>query len=88
MKKYHDLLQQSQQEKEAQEIQFQVEEAKQSLESDILATKRSLANTQRELIKYKSTFPLNTKQIVHCEVEIEGYHDGLKKLEALREELF
>ena len=38
--KYQDLLQESQSEKDAAEVKYQVEEGKLGLQSDILATKK------------------------------------------------
>lgn len=86
--KYKDLLQQSQKEKEEQEIAFQVEETEQQLASDILATKRSIVSKQRELTNAKASITFNSKKIVNLQVELEGLEDGLSRLEALKEELF
>ena len=86
--KYRDLLQQSQQEKDAQEREFQVEEAKQLLEADILATKRSLAISRQDLLKAKLAQPFNAQRIIDVQIQIEGLEDGLDKLLNLMEELF
>lgn len=86
--KYKDLLLQSSQEKEEQEVQFRVEEMQQSLDGDILATKRSLASEKAALIRFKSQFPLNTETIVNTQIRIESLEDGLSRLNQLREELF
>lgn len=86
--KYQDLLQQSQQEKDALQLEFQVEEAKQQLESDILATKRLLATKNQELLKAKSAQPFNAQRIIDVQIHIEGLEDGLSRLLDLMEELF
>jgi hypothetical protein len=86
--KYKELLLQSSQEKELQEVEFRVEEMQQSLEADILATKRSLASEKASLVRYKSQFPLNAQNLVNVQVKIESLEDGLARLIALKEELF
>jgi hypothetical protein len=60
----------------------------QSLEADILATKRSLASERATLIRYKSQFPLVAQNIVNHQVKIESLEDGLARLNALKSELF
>lgn len=70
------------------EVEFKVEETKLSLQSDILTTKQSIAKYEGELEVIKHTYPLNTSRIIECQVELESYKDGLKRLEALMTELF
>lgn len=86
--KYKDLLLQSAQDKEAQEVEFRVEEMQQLLEADILATKRSLAGDRATLVRYKSQFPINPQNIVDAQIRIESLEDGLARLIALKQELF
>jgi hypothetical protein len=86
--KYKDLLLQSSQEKEAQEVEFKVEEMQQSLDADILATKKSLAGEKASLLRLKSKFPLNAQDIIDTQLRIEGLEDGLKRLGLLKAELF
>ena len=86
--KYKDLLLQSSQEKEAQEVEFKVEEMQQSLDADILATKKSLAGEKASLIRLKSKFPLNAQDIIDTQLRIESLEDGLKRLGLLKAELF
>lgn len=86
--KYKDLLLQSAQEKELQEVEFRVEEMQQSLEADILATKRSLAGERSTLVRYKSQFPLMAQNVIDSQIRIESLEDGLARLTALKEELF
>ena len=70
------------------EVEFKVEETKLQLQSDILATKQSIAKIESELELIKHTYPLNPKEIVNLQVELESYKDGLTRLEALMTELF
>ena len=86
--KYKDLLQQSQQEKDAQQVEFQVEEAQQQLQADILATKRSLASSKQALLIAKSAQPFNSQKVIDHQLHIEGLEDGLRRLNGLLEELF
>lgn len=86
--KYADLLQQSQQDKEGQEVAYKVKKAKLDLQADILATEQSLAEKQACLVRVKSEFPLAPQRIIDIEIEIEGLEDGLARLQALEEELF
>jgi len=86
--KYKDLLLQSSQEKEAQEVEFKVEEMQQSLDADILATKKSLAGEKASLVRLKSKFPLNAQDIIDTQLRIESLEDGLKRLGDLKAELF
>jgi hypothetical protein len=86
--KYKDLLLQSSEQKEAQEVEFKVEEMQQSLDADILATKKSLAGEKASLVRLKSGFPLNVQQIIDTQLRIESLEDGLKRLGDLKLELF
>jgi len=86
--KYRDLLLQSAQDKELQEVEFRVEEMQQSLEADILATKRSLAGERATLVRYKSQFPLMAQYVIDSQIRIESLEDGLARLNALKQELF
>ena len=86
--KYLERLQQSQEEQEKQESQFQADEAKLSLASDILATSQSVAKGKRELETLKGSFPFDAESIVKKQIELESNEDGLKRLKALEKELF
>ena len=70
------------------EIEYKVESAKLSLQSDILATKLSKAKAEANLEEAKHTYPLDTQTIIDCQTEVEAYTEGLAKLEALMTELF
>lgn len=86
--KYLDRIQQSKEAKDAQQSQFQAEEAEQSLASDILATKRSIVAAKQDVMMMKGRYPLDAKGIIDKQLVVEGYEEGLKRLEALKAELF
>lgn len=54
----------------------------------MLATKKSIASVERDLLNSKSTFPLDAQLIVSLQVKLEGLVDGLTRLQALQTELF
>ena len=86
--KYKDLLQQSQKEKDEQQVEFQVEEAQQQLQADVLATKRSLASSRQVLLAAKSARPFDSQAVINAQLQIEGLEDGLNRLNGLLAELF
>jgi hypothetical protein len=53
-----------------------------------LSTKRNIASAKKNLLRVKSTYPLNSQNIVNAQIAVEEAEEGLKRLEALREELF
>ena len=85
---YAKSLQKSSQEIESAEIGFKVKSAELQLQSDVLATKQSLAGKEKELARAKGAYPLNAQVIINLQIEVEGLNDGLKRMEALQEELF
>ena len=86
--KYKDRLLQSDQEKAQEDVEYQVEQAKLQLDADLLATKRSLAESEKDLVTLKSTFPLNAASIVDQQGDVAELKAGLAALEALKKELF
>ena len=76
----------SQEETGTQEVLFAVEDAKLQLQSDILATKRSLETKKAELEDAKTTYPLDSSKIVSLMEEVESLKKGIKSLEALQKE--
>jgi hypothetical protein len=69
-------------------VEFQVEEAQQQLQADVLATKRSLAAENQQLLKAKTAYPFNSQSVINSQIKIDGYVDGLNRLNALLAELF
>ena len=82
------LRQQSEQEKELVEVQYQAKEADLQLSADILATERSLATKEHELIAAMGAFPFNSANIISLQVDVEGLKDGLTRLNKLKTDLF
>ena len=77
----------SQGETDTQELSFMVEDTSLKLQSDILATKRSFAETQQKLKESKMEYPLNVKKVMQLQTEVNNLQDGLVFLTALKEEL-
>lgn len=86
--KYEEYLRQSQVEINEEQRQFQVESAKLSLQSDILATKKHVAKAKANLLNAKRKHPFCSQTIIDAQLEVEGFNDGLIRLEILLEELF
>ena len=86
--KYQERLLQSDQEKVQEDVQFQVEQAKLQLDADLLATKQSLADYEKELTGSLSVFPLDAKRIIGLKGKIADAKAGVKELEILKKELF
>lgn len=86
--KYSERLQMSQKEKDSQESQYQVEQAKLQLASDILATQQSVMNASKRVDQLKGHFPLQSADIISAQGDLQGYEQGLKMLRALESELF
>lgn len=86
--KYSERLQMSQKEKDSQESQYQVEQAKLQLASDILATQQSVMNASNRVDQLKGQFPLQSAGIISAQGDLAGYEQGLKMLRALESELF
>lgn len=86
--KYSERLQMSQTEKDSQESQYQVEQAKLQLSSDILATQQSVMNASKRVDELKGQFPLKSADIISAQGDLEGFEQGLKMLKALESELF
>lgn len=86
--KYKDLIRQSQELKEDEEFQYQVEQAEQQLLSDISATKLSLSSAKKELSEAKRSFPFNSSNIIEAMQKVESYENGLSILYKLKAELF
>lgn len=86
--KYRELRQLSAEEQEEKVLQFQEREMGLQLQSDILATERSLEAKKQSLFKEKSRYPLDSQSIINLQIEIEGLEDGLNRLKVLSKELF
>lgn len=86
--KLSELLLQSSEEKEKEEVSYRVKTAELQLQADILATERSLAEAFAERKNAMFIQPFDPQEIINCSIHIEELQDGLKRLNALKSELF
>lgn len=70
-----------------EQAEFCVEQTKLELQSDILATKKSLSEAEFKLEGFKTEYPLPINSIIDLQMEIEGLKKGLKCLENIQKEL-
>jgi hypothetical protein len=61
--------------------------AKLQFEADLLETRKALEESKAELADLKTEYPLDVTKIIKCQVEIEAYEDGIKRMQALGKEL-
>lgn len=57
------------------------------MQSDLLASESALDTKKEELNEAKTTYPLNVQKIIDLQLEIEQLEDGIKRAQALKEEL-
>ena len=69
-----------------QEVSYMVDEAKLQFDADVLNTKRALATKKAELEEAKTSYPIDTLNIINLQIEVESLEDGLKRLEILKNE--
>lgn len=65
-----------------------MEEDEQSLSSAITETKRAILAAKKNAVKARSANPIDFQAIVTADDEIADLEAGLKKLNALKRELF
>jgi hypothetical protein len=58
------------------------------LQSDILETELSVAKAEIDVENAKGAFPFDSQIIIEAENKLEGYQNGLKKLQGYKAELF
>lgn len=87
-KKYKDLISQNPAEVAAKQVDLLVQESKQNVEGDILATNKEIFKVERELEDLKCQKPLNPRLVVEKQQELKALQNGLKALEDLKAELF
>jgi hypothetical protein len=85
---YAKRLQQSQVEKDSAAVEFQVEEARLQLQSDLNATKKDLSAANRSVEVAKNATPFSAKAVIEAQVKAEGLTEGVDRLEKLQAELF
>lgn len=76
----------SEEELNQQEVSYMVDEAKLQFDADVLNTKRALATKKAELDEAKTSYPIDTLNIINLQIEVESLEDGLKRLEILKKE--
>lgn len=86
--KYLDRLSQSADALKSQDMQFQVEQSKLQLASDILSTQKEVSNWTVKVETLKNSFPLNTQAILDAKSQLTAFQNGLVELQAMQEELF
>ena len=86
--KYRDLRQKSQDQIEAEQLEWQIEDAQEQLEADLKATSRRLKLERQELLCLKSTEALDFQEIFAKIDLIEGLEQAVIRFEKLKEELF
>lgn len=77
----------SEEEVSQKDVQFAVGQTKLELQSSILATNQSIANSEAKLAEIKNTYPLDIDNYVKGNNELTGYKECLKILENLQKEL-
>lgn len=65
-----------------------MEQAELSIQSDISATKLSLSNAKKVLLKTMTSTTFSSQNVINAQLEVEKYEEGLKRLEQLRADLF
>jgi len=86
--KLADLLRQSDEERKNEDVSFEVKQTELQLNSDILATERSLAEAKKNRRDTILETPFSAEAVIKVDIEIESLTDGLKRLNALKTELF
>ena len=85
--KLKELWSKSQEEVNQEELSFQLETAQLSLQSDILATRQSLAKAESKLKNTYLQKPFNASNIIAAKQEVNELTKGLEALKEL-EKLF
>ena len=84
---YKQRLTQSQKERDSKALEHTVKEAKLQLQSDTLATEKSLLKKQEEVDNLKAAVPLDFSAIIKAQAELGGIQRGLDALNELGVEL-
>ena len=83
-----ELLQQSPEKLEKDQLSHQVEIDKLQAQADLLETQRQLNICKQELTQLKSAKELSFVSIINKQNQIEGFEKGVKSIESLIKELF
>ena len=71
-----------------QQVEFNVRQAKLQLQADILSTEQLISEGEAKLKLAKQTYPFNSGHIIDCQLKLDAYQEGLKRLKELETELF
>lgn len=71
-----------------QQVKFNVRRAKLQLQADILKTEQLISEGEVKLKLAKQTYPFDSERIIECQLNLEAYQEGLKRLKELETELF
>jgi len=85
--KLKEILLASAEENKKEEVEFVVKQSQLQLESDILATEKSIME-KKKMRNNILRGEFDSQKIIECDIEIEAYQDGLKRLNQLKTELF
>jgi hypothetical protein len=83
--KLADLYTQSQEDKNQEEVQFNLESAKLQLQADILATQKSLAEGRAEYRRLLTVIPFNPSAIINASNNVKALEAGLEELNKLND---
>lgn len=78
---YRQLLLQSQQDRDLEDVSYQEESKRRQLEADISETKYSLSNERKARLAMLRNQDIDFQQLAKKEMEIEGLERGVEKLE-------
>lgn len=76
--KYIDLISQSADDDNKEQLQFRAEEAELQVKQAILETKKEITKTKRELVETKKAIPYDLQAEVTKTIELKELEDGLK----------
>lgn len=68
------------------QVEYAVDSTKLELQSNLLATKKSLAEAEQTLKELKSIYPLDVQSIVETMLVIRDYKNGIEIIESLQKE--
>jgi hypothetical protein len=85
---YRHLLCKSNEQKQSEEIDFDVEQKELQLSADISETKKALSAKKKERETYAGSKNLDFKQLSVMDDEIAGLEAGVKRLEQYKEDFF
>lgn len=86
--KYAELIAKSKDQKESEEQQFVVEEARQEIDAYILEQRKALATANKAAYMARCSVPFSIVNTINADKDVDDLVEGLAVLESLRKELF